>query len=258
MKEIKFVNAGHNVHEPRSLSFHWALPQHAFLYFQGPVIVNGREVNSGACILYKCGTRHNYVTLKGFVNSYIGFHAPESLLAKLNIKTDKIIYPDNCREINSIIFDICQENSSKKRGFEENIQASVLKLLVAISRGTNIEDTVLKNSDMLDKMNSIRTEFLTNVASPPGFEELLKKKGISRTQGYKLYSRFFHSSPREELIWARLENSRNLIRMNPDMKIYEIAESCGFTNIPHFFRLFKQRYGYTPKDYANAIKLDNE
>ena len=104
MDTIRFVNAGYNVAEPRSLTFKWALNQHAFLYFQGPVIVNGKECTSGACILYKKGTPHDYVTLKGFVNSYIGFYVPTDLFTKLNIKTDKVIYPDNCDEINDIIF----------------------------------------------------------------------------------------------------------------------------------------------------------
>ena len=49
MSEIKFVNAGYNVPEFKSLRFHWALNQHAFLYFQGPAIVNGKKIDSGAC-----------------------------------------------------------------------------------------------------------------------------------------------------------------------------------------------------------------
>lgn len=258
MNEIKFVNAGYNVAEPRSLTFSWALHQHSFLYFQGPVIVNGKEETSPACILYRAGTKHDYKTLKGFVNSYIGFNAPLEVIEKLRIKTDEIIYPNNCDEINSILFRICRENAEKKIGFEENIKALILNLLVAISRGTNSDAVTPHTTDMLNKMTQIRTQYLSSVTAPPDFETLLKKHGISRTQGYKMYSRFFHSSPKEDLIWARLEKSRTLMHLNPDMKIYEIAELCGFSNIPHFFRLFKNRYGYTPKDYLTAIKKDSE
>lgn len=256
MNEIKFVNAGYNVAEPQSLTFNWALHQHAFLYFQGPVIVNGKEEVSGACILYRIGTKHDYKTLKGFVNSYIGFHAPIELFEKLKIKTDIVIYPHNCDEINKILFQICSENSAKKIGFEENIKASILNLLVLVSRGTNSDTITPRTSDMLNKMTQIRTQYLSSVASPHDFDALLKKTGISRTQGYKMYSRFFHSSPKEDLIWARLEKSRTLMRLNPHMKVYEIAELCGFSNIPHFFRLFKNRYGYTPGDYLTALKTD--
>ncbi|MBQ3110769.1 MAG: helix-turn-helix transcriptional regulator [Clostridia bacterium] len=258
MNTLKFVNAGYNVAEPGGLVFKWALNQHAFLYFQGPVIVNGKEEQSGACILYKKGTQHDYVTLKGFVNSYVGFNAPEELFTKLSLETDNIIYPANCGEINGLIFNICKENSTKGLGFEEAIQASLFSLLVAVARGINSDYEAVRSSDLKNKLTLIRSDLLSNLVSPPNFDFLLKQYGISRTQGYKMYSLFFKSSPKEDLIWARLEKARSLMHLNHEMKIYEIAELCGFTNIPHFFRLFKSRYGYTPKDYFSAIKLDRD
>lgn len=253
MDSIRFVNAGYNVAEPRSLRFHWALNQHAFLYFQGPVLVDGVEYSSGACILYKGGTPHNYITLKGFVNSYIGFYAPCDLFTELNITTDTVIFPTNCDKINNILFTICQESSLFSYGYEITLKARILDLLVAIAQGTNTAPENEKTSDLKNKMTFIRTELLSNISSPKNFEALLKENGISRTQGYRLYSAFFHSSPKEELIWARLEKSRDLMKTEPNLKIYEIAEICGFSNIPHFFRIFKRRYGYTPKDYTDAI-----
>ncbi len=258
MNSISFVNAGYNVAEPRRLHFQWALPQYAFLYFQGPVVVSGKEYGAGACILYKRGTAHDYMTLKGFVNSYIGFNAPDELFSFLNIKLDKVIFPNNCDEINNILFSICHENSLAEYGYEISIKARILDLIVAIAKGTNPSVNLYSSSDIKNRMTLLRTDFLSDITSPPEFESLLKKYGFSRTQGFKYYSQFFHSSPKEDLIWARLEKARNLMKLNPDMKIYEIAERCGFTNIPHFFRIFKNRYGYTPKDYINAIKLDND
>lgn len=258
MNEIRFVNAGYNVAEPNSLTFRWALNQHAFLYFQGPVLVNGIEYSSGACILYKGGTPHNYKTLRGFVNSYIGFYAPEDLFKSLNIKCDEIIFPSNCGEINDILFSVCTENATKSFGYEISLNARILDLLVAIGRGTNSTEMNSQASDLKNKMSRLRSTYLADIKNPPDFELLLKEWGFSRTQGYKLYSSFFHSSPKEDLIWARLEKSRNLMTMNPDLKIYEIAEMCGFCNISHYFRIFKSRYGYTPKEYSNALKSDGD
>ncbi len=258
MNSVSFVNAGYNVAEPRRLHFKWALNQYAFLYFQGPVMVSGNEYGAGSCILYKRGTPHDYMTLKGFVNSYIGFNVPDEIISALNIKLDRVIFPDNCDEINEILFNICRENSMAEYGYEISIKARILDLLVAVSRGTNPSANVHRASNLKNKMTLLRTDFLSDITSPPEFEDLLKKYGFSRTQGFKYYSQFFHSSPKEDLIWARLEKARNLMKLNTDMKIYEIAEQCGFSNVPHFFRIFKNRYGYTPKDYINAIKLDNE
>jgi two-component system response regulator YesN len=35
-----------------------------------------------------------------------------------------------------------------------------------------------------------------------------------------------------------------------DMNISEIAEHCGFTDICHFSKLFKQKFGLSPKQMA--------
>lgn len=257
MKEFEFVNAGYNIPEFSGLRFNWCLYQHAFLYFQGPAIVNGKRVDAGACILYKKYTVHDYVTLNGFVNSYIGFQAPEEIFSSLGIKCDKVIFPDNCEEINKIIFDICREDSKRRRGWSEEITALIIKLLVAVSRGTEAKTYSSKETDVKKKMSFLRAEYLAAFNSAPDIDEIIRRSGFSRTRFYRLYNQFFHVSPKDDLIRTRLDTARSLIRENPSKKMYEIASLCGFTDIPHFFRLFKKRYGYTPKDYARAVQASD-
>ncbi len=252
MNDIGFVNVGYNVSELKGLHFRWTLSQHAFFYFQGPAMVNGEKVDSGACILYPGGTPHNYSTLNGFINSYIGFYAPEDIFQELTIGTDRILYPNNCMEINNILLDILNEDSARHRGYDKAINSLILRLLVAISRGT--EQKKEANVEVLNKMTSLRSAYLADLVNVPDIDELIHDFGLSRTQFYRLYSHYFHASPKDELIWARLEQSRELIRSDPYQKMYEVAAACGFNDIPNFFRIFKRRYGYTPKDYAKAAK----
>ena len=254
MQEICFVNAGYNVPEIKGLRFQCTLSQHAFFYFQGPAIVNGKEVDSGACILYPGGTAHNYITLNGFVNSYIGFFAPYELFSKLSIGTGKILYPDNCGEINDILLNIIEEDTERRRGYDEAINALILRLLIAISRGTEQKNEKRVNTDVLDKMTELRALYLSDLSSVPDINELIRLSGFSRTQFYRLYAFFFHVSPKDDLIRTRLESAREIIRSEPDKKMYEVASMCGFNDVPNFFRFFKRRYGYTPKDYAKAAK----
>ena len=254
MEGIEFVNAGYNVPEFKSLRFNWSLNQHAFLYFQGPALVNGKRVDSGACILYKKGTVHDYVTLKGFVNSYIGFNVPQELFSKLSIKTDKVIYPTNCKDINNILHEICFENSEREKGWEEAVCSLILKLLVTLSRG--LDDGRERAFLLKDSLYSLRNEYLSSLSETPDINLLMARYGFSHTNFYRLYRRFFHTSPKEDIIRFRLEKARELVRKNPGRKICEIASECGFNDIPHFFRLFKNRYGYTPKDYAKAAKSE--
>lgn len=258
MDLISYVNSGYNVAEPPNIHFNYTTPRHLFLYFQGDVTVNGKAEKPGSCIIYTKNSPRDYITGKKFVNSYLSFHAPVELFQKLGIKTDKVIYPNNCGEINDILFKICSESSTREKGYEEKFQSLILDLLVTFCRGITPKNYSAKNSDLKDKMNAIRAQFLVDTVNPPSFDFLLETNGISRTQGYKMYSKFFHSSPKEDLIWARLEKARALISQNPDVKIYSVVARCGFSNVSHFFRTFKQHYGYTPKDYSTAIKNDRQ
>lgn len=257
MSGFKYINSGYNVAEPKGLVFTWVKEQHSFLYFQSKVLINGIEYSPGCCILYKTGTPHNYETLDGFLNSFVGFRCPDGLLEKLNIITDEVFYPSDCSEINRVIFEMSYEKTVRDDCFEEIMQAKILELLVAITRGTRA-DFSTKDREVENKLLYIRNEYLSNIAEPPSFEELLKKYGFSRTLGYNLYSKVFHSTPKEDLIWARLEKSRDLMRLNPGMKLYEISDLCGFVNSSHYLRTFKNRYGYTPGEYMSALKKSGE
>jgi YesN/AraC family two-component response regulator len=50
----------------------------------------------------------------------------------------------------------------------------------------------------------------------------------------------------------RLEYAKHLLA-GPDMYIQEIATECGFQDMNYFCRLFKRKYGKTPKEYRNSL-----
>lgn len=48
----------------------------------------------------------------------------------------------------------------------------------------------------------------------------------------------------------RIENAKHLLK-NSKLSIQEIAVSCGFPNLSHFDRVFKQQTGMSPVSYRN-------
>lgn len=130
-----------------------------------------------------------------------------------------------------------------------------LRCRLRFQGGTNPENE-RENIESREKIAKMRSEYLADLTNVPHIDFLTKHRSISRTRFYKLYSRYFHTSPKDDLTRARPEKFRDEIRGNSERKIYEIASDCGFNDIPNFFRLFKRWYGYTPKEYAAAAKLN--
>lgn len=44
-----------------------------------------------------------------------------------------------------------------------------------------------------------------------------------------------------------------LLLMNPELKIYEIAETCGFASLQYFNRLFKESVGMAPLEFRKRV-----
>lgn len=74
---------------------------------------------------------------------------------------------------------------------------------------------------------------------------------ISEVYFRKLFTRHFGMSPKQFLIDARLQKAKQLLSEG-GTNISAISERCGFSNVYHFCRLFRQHTGMTPSAYRKA------
>ena len=78
--------------------------------------------------------------------------------------------------------------------------------------------------------------------------ELAKRLNISKSYVQKLYKENFGISYIDDLIAARMGMAKNLLK-NTDLRINEVAVSCGYQNPTHFMRQFKERCGVTAAQF---------
>lgn len=73
----------------------------------------------------------------------------------------------------------------------------------------------------------------------------------------KIFKNEFGCNFSDYIITKRLEKSRMLLK-DPARKIYEISQEMGWADVSNYIKLFKKKYGISPKEYRNIPKPEGE
>lgn len=84
--------------------------------------------------------------------------------------------------------------------------------------------------------------------------ELARLCNISEVYFRKLFFRKLNTTPKQYLLDLRISKAKELLAEGT-LKISAVAERCGFTNQYHFCRIFKDKVGKTPSEYAVDNKV---
>lgn len=256
---IKIDYCGYHAHNPdrdlifrptgtSSYLFLVVLSPMTFYYSDQSVI----KAKTGACILYSPGSYQHYQADKNFFNSYVHFYCEESIVEEYSIQQNKLFYPYNTEELNWMLKKIYQEFINRPTHWEHMVDLYLKQLLTLLYRGQQQEIMhVEQRENIYPKLLAIRGQMLGSCHHPWTVEELCKMANLGKSQLYKYYNDFFHSSPKEELIQARLQKVKYLMS-NEAVSIKQAAYESGFQNICHFNRLFKLHYGCTPGEYRKG------
>jgi len=81
---------------------------------------------------------------------------------------------------------------------------------------------------------------------------LATKMHISRSAFYRKFSHAFHSSLSDRIVHLRIRVASELLENSP-LRIYEVAESVGYTDVNYFTRIFRQQIGVLPSKYRALV-----
>ena len=79
---------------------------------------------------------------------------------------------------------------------------------------------------------------------------------ISPSYISRLFSRHFHCSFSDYVRHRRIEGARELISLNPDMPVQDVARYCGYEDPFYFSKVFKHETGISPSQFKKG-RADN-
>lgn len=227
-----------------------------FLYFMAPMKVHIGDrthmAKEGAFLLYTPGEPQVYQAVKRFKNSFVHFTCDDdSFIPAYELPVNQIVYLPYPDTMNTLFKSIYVESVLKQDYYQEQIDKLMHQLFILFSRQLHtFPEGVGSHADLFEQFRKARIEILTHIDREwdAGSMAALTNLGIS--QFYSYYKLFFNRSPKSELLDARIERSKYLLRVEK-LPVGQAAVQAGFDSLPHFTRYFKKACGMTPSEYRH-------
>lgn len=210
---------------------------------------SSEQAEPGACILYTPGCCQHYQAKKEFFNSFVHFSCSPQFPKQFQLRCNELFYPDNTEELNWILKNIYYEFCSPLAKSELLMDAYIRQLLILLHRN-QMQETLPaeQQSHIYPEMLALRQQMLSRCELDWTTKKLCSMLSIGHSRFYEYYRQFFHSTPKKDLIQARLQRAKYLLT-NDAVTVRQAALLSGFETIYHFNRLFKAYCGCTPGEY---------
>lgn len=228
-----------------------------FLYLITPMKIRfGTETvvtKEHAFLLYTPGEAQIYQAVRRFKNSFVHFTSDNGdFLKEYDLPANRVVYLPDPGAMNTALRNIYMESVLKQDFYAEQMDMLMRQLFILFSRqlhtwpgGSAIP------ADLYEQFRKARIEILTNITREWSTDSMAALTNLGVSQFYSYYQLFFNRSPKAELLEARLERAKYLLRVEA-MPVGQAAAMSGFANLSHFTRYFKKECGMTPSAYAQT------
>lgn len=204
-------------------------------------------------MLYSPGNPQIYQAVKRFKNSFVHFTCDdEDFVETYGLPVNQIVYLPDPDAMNTFLQYIYVESVAKQEHYEEQIDKLMHLLFILFSRQLHAyPEKSAFSADLYEQFKRARIEILTHIDKDWSVDSMAALTNLGTSQFYNYYRLFFNRSPKSELLEARIERSKYLLRVEK-MSVGQAASQAGFTNLSHFTRYFKKECGMTPSEYGHA------
>ena len=228
-----------------------------FVLFKSPakVMVEGEYVyvDYGAFIIYEKEQLQSYYACNNekFVHDFLYFN-PDTDHEKFifsKIPKGKLLNISIPNTISSILTEIKNELNNTYAEYRREILTN-LGTVFLYRLKNEFEKSSIYKINYYTKLHNLRLDVYRNPQLDWSVDNMVQKVNLSRSYFQSLYKSFFSASCTEDVIKARIAQSKILL-LNSTLTIKEIADRCGYSNTEHFIRQFKGKIGTSPKQFRN-------
>lgn len=221
-----------------------------FLHFKTPVIFTlfdeVHHISPGMCILLSPRTPHEFSPDNcELLHDWMHFiPSDENIFAKLKIDLNTFFTAVNLSFITTTIKKCEHELLYKEEFYKALISSEVSGMFIRLKR--RLSGGV--SGYYADAFKTLRVDIYRNPDKYTSIDDMAKLTCLSRSRFSVVYKNFFKVSPKKDLINARISKASYLLSSTPH-SLERISEECGYQNMYHFIRQFRNVMGLTPGKY---------
>ncbi|MET6997781.1 helix-turn-helix domain-containing protein [Chitinophaga defluvii] len=207
-------------------------------------------INEGSCFILFPGIWHRYKPDPkfGWEEYWVGFKGPypEKIMNRFFSAGHPFVDTGFNKELLSAFVQLLKTISESQIGYQQIVSGITLQIL-GILNTTSIHEKL--NSDPESVwVSKVMFKLQTALDRQVHMETLIAEFPVSYSKFRSSFKRLVGKSPNQYHLYLRLKKSAELLT-NTTLTISEIAYQTGFESLYYFSRLFKKKYGVSPKQY---------
>ncbi|MBQ6893519.1 MAG: helix-turn-helix transcriptional regulator [Clostridia bacterium] len=160
-------------------------------------------------------------------------------------------YP-NSNQFRDVFVNLLSLYKQKRIGYEAEMKSVLYRIISMIQ----IADRTAYFPDAKYQKIAVAVDYINNnyCNGQIRISKLAEMSGVSTRYFGELFSVFFGVPPKEYIICMQLETAKNML-ISSDETVGNIAETCGFSDVYYFSKIFKKEVGETPSTFRKVNKI---
>lgn len=151
---------------------------------------------------------------------------------------------------------IKKEIRDKRSYYGVYINSIICELLIRIYRNEQISKAENRESSYINDFSKLLKEIDANYAFYT-FEDAADFVNLNKTYFSAMFHKFAGMTFSQYLNRVKIEKAIEMLQTEKNVKITDVAISCGFYTLRNFNRLFKEITGFTPKQLPDGYKMES-
>lgn len=213
-----------------------------------------RVIESGMCFLLFPGIWHRYKPdpAFGWEEYWVGFNGnyPQHVMNRLFDPRSPFIKTGLSKDIMAAFTQLLGTVSQAQMGYQQIIAGTTLQIIGLLNR-INLTEKTDNDPESIWVSKAILT-LQSELANPIRMEDLAAEFPISYSKFRKSFKRLTGKSPNQYHLDLRLDKAEELLKTT-HLTVTEIGYHTGFDSPFYFSRLFKKKFGISPKTLRGSL-----